>query len=107
LGLLILLSDPSLATLPVSATFKGLPPHEEIGKILAGFSYVLYPSAETGKLEVHVLATPEGAAAESGFTSQGGTHGPDNASLPPASIDGMSPSLGEVQAVEMELYQFA
>lgn len=108
-GARFILSDPRLPTLPVSATFKGLPLREGIRKILAGFSYAVYPSAETGQLEVNVLAAPEGpaaknpAAAGGGPASRTGTHVADNAPLPPASVAGIPPSLEDLRAVEMEV----
>lgn len=47
------------ARLPVSATTTGLPLREAIKKLLAGFSYAIYPADASGKLILKVLANPK------------------------------------------------
>ncbi len=55
-GVRVVLSAPVIGNRPVSTVFKGLPLREGIRKILTGFSYAISPAAETGGLEVRVLA---------------------------------------------------
>ncbi len=55
-GVRFALNDPVLANRPISTVFKGLPLREGIREILTGFSYAISPAAETGRLEVRVLA---------------------------------------------------
>lgn len=48
--------NPSASALPVSATATDLPLRDAITKILAGFSYAIYPADANGKLILNVLA---------------------------------------------------
>ncbi|MGH8580665.1 MAG: hypothetical protein ACREVK_11275 [Gammaproteobacteria bacterium] len=82
----------------VSATINGLPLRKGIEKILAGFSYAIYPAAETGKLIVKVLATPEKPGSKTPPTALGA----GNAAFPPAPIAPMPPSLEESQPAEIQ-----
>lgn len=92
-----------VATRLVSATINGLPLRKGIEKILAGFSYAIYPAAEAGKLIVKVLATPEKPGSKTPSTALGAGPAPQvhySAAFPPAPI--APPPLEESQPPEWE-----
>lgn len=105
-GVRFVLNDPHVATRPVSATFKGLPLREGLKKVLAGFSYAIYPDAETGGIKINVLAGVEGsvstdpAAVGSTPPSEMDSHMP--ASLPPSATAGMPLSVEGFRSVAVE-----
>lgn len=105
-GARFVLSDLRIATRPVSATFKGLPLQEGIKKILAGFSYAIYPDAESGKVIISVLATPEDPASKKPAAALGSGSAAQvfgNALFPPATNAGMPLPMEEFRSVEREL----
>lgn len=94
-----------VATRLVSATINGLSLRKGIEKILAGFSYAIYPAAETGKLIVKVLATPEKPGSKTPSTALGAGSAPQvhhSAAFSPAPIAPMPPPLQESQPPEWE-----
>lgn len=98
--------NPSAATLPVSATATNLPLRDAIKKILAGFSYAIYPADANGKLILSVLANRKDSdlkkpaiAPRTEYASAVSYSAP----LPPAPIAATPQSLQENQPVEMHI----
>ncbi|MCI0401429.1 MAG: hypothetical protein L0Z68_09075 [Gammaproteobacteria bacterium] len=98
--------NPSAATLPVSATATNLPLRDAIKKILAGFSYAIYPADANGKLILNVLANRKDSdlkkpaiAPRTEYASAVSYSAP----LPPAPIAATPQSLQEDQPVEMHI----
>ncbi|MGH8615478.1 MAG: hypothetical protein ACREYF_26520 [Gammaproteobacteria bacterium] len=98
--------NPSASTLPVSATATDLPLRDAIKKMLAGFSYAIYPADANGKLVLNVLANRKdtgvnepAVAPRTEYASAVSYSSP----LAPASIAPTPQSLQEDQPVEMHI----
>lgn len=98
--------NPSAATLPVSATATNLPLRDAIKKILAGFSYAIYPADANGKLILNVLANRKDSDLKKPAIAPRTEYASAvsySASLPPAPIAATPRSLQEDQPVEMHI----
>lgn len=93
--------DPSVAPLTISAAATRLPLRDAIKRLLAGFSYAIYPADANGKLILKVLAIGE-------ETGNPRTRDPsaasDGAPLPSVPIAAMRESLTQDWHTEMESY---